>query len=487
MHAQFPSASLIQCPSNETKSIQTSSIFDANNDNRERVRSVAARGDTEQFTEFFGGLANVSVEVAMISLRGAEFDSVLPDAKNQLDSRKYDAMKSYFADLMDRIATNGTSWTIISSAAEKRRYDKYAKVMEVMLREDLIAVKDGGSYRFDMLDPYCRSYRLDSEANRLFKVVTVSQINTTHFINKELNKKNRQNKKNTPHDLKYLEELILQLGFDHAACAEELRSIKVDQKLLAAYNADSIQLEDFLDKTLSKRELTGLFSFLRNLATQNISPSRSYKNGRISTRYISLPSRWRKHLLLNGVKIQEYDISSCHAAIWISKFAKDLSEKQILKNAFEDGRFYDLFTSDRASRNYVKKQFLSWINGDRGYSKEIEEDGQKKRVFVAKKFGSHPLDEIIAKVAPNFARLVRSIDIHGKYARSEFACLHQEWEAAIMVDMMLQWAEKNKLVYLPVHDGWLTIPEHAEQITEKVKALWLEHCEMKPKVVKYCS
>ena len=81
MHAQFPSASLIQCPSDETKSIQTSSIFDANNDNRERVRSVAARGDTEQFTEFFGGLANVSVEVAMISLRGAEFDSVLPDAK----------------------------------------------------------------------------------------------------------------------------------------------------------------------------------------------------------------------------------------------------------------------------------------------------------------------------------------------------------------------------------------------------------------------
>jgi hypothetical protein len=199
-----------------------------------------------------------------------------------------------------------------------------------------------------------------------------------------------------------------------------------------------------------------------------------------------LPSRWRKHLSFKGVKLDEYDISSCHAAIWISQFAVDANEKEILKNAFEDGSFYDLFVGDGVSRSFVKKQFLSWINGDRGYSKEIEVDGVKKRVFKPKKFGSHPLDQVIAQVAPNFARAVRAIDINGKYARSKFACLHQEWEAAIMVDKMLQWAEKNKLVYLPVHDGWMTIPAHADQISEKVKALWLEHCGMTPNIVKYC-
>ena len=486
MQTQFPSTNSIQCLSDQVQGVKTCQNIDANSEEKKTIRSGAAGGDVELLTEFFRGLQNISVEVAVISLRGADFDDVLPDAENQLDIRKYGAMKSYFADLMDRIASNGTDWTIISSGLEKKIYDKYAKVMELMLREDLITVKNGGSYRFAMLNPYCRSYRLKSEADRLFKMVTVSKINTTDFIIKALNKREKHKNQETLDELKYLEELMLKIGFDHAACAAELSSITVDQQLLAAYNANNIKIEDFLEKTLSKSEVSGLFSFLRYQSQQNVSPSRSAKNGRISTRYINLPSRWRKHLSFKGVKLDEYDISSCHAAIWISQFAVDASEKQILKNAFEDGSFYDLFVGDGVSRSYVKKQFLSWINGDRGYSKEIEVDGVKKRVFKPKKFGSHPLDKIIAQVAPNFARTVRAIDINGKYARSKFACLHQEWEAAIMVDQMLQWAEQNKLVYLPVHDGWMTIPDHADQISEKVRALWLKHSGMTPKVVRYC-
>lgn len=486
MPTQFPLTSSSEEPS---KSIYTSGLIikiAANRGDNETVEERAAGGGVEQISDSLRGLMDISVEIAVLSLRGVFFESVLPDARSGLDRRKYKAMKTYFNDLMDRFAAYGTNWMIISSAKEKKLYDSYFDVIDIMLQTDIITVKDGGRYRFNMFDAHCRAYRLKNQADRLDKEVKVTQFSTNDFIARAAKNKQQKKNKDTPVDLKYLEELMLQLQFDHIACAAELRTTKVDQQLLMQYNANIIKKEDFLDKTLTKNELTGLFSFLQDLAKQDVSPSRSEKNGRISTQYINLPSRWRKHLSLANVKLEEYDISSCHAAIWIKMFAEDIGEKEVLKNAFQEGRFYDLFVSTGATRSFIKKQFLSWVNGDRGHAKESVVNGKKVRVFKPKKFGSHPLDKIIAKVAPNFARLVRSIDINGKYARSEFACLHMQWEAVMMVDRMLPWAAENKLVYLPVHDGWMTIPEHAAQITEKVKALWLEHCEMTPKVVKYC-
>jgi hypothetical protein len=242
-------------------------------------------------------------------------------------------------------------------------------------------------------------------------------------------------------------------------------------------------LEGVFNYYHSMGELISLFQFLRDFNERIVKITKSKNCHRLSSIYIQLASKWRKCLRWQGHELEEYDISCCHAPMWINIFATG-KEKELLKDSYEKGKFYDLFMSDGVSRKRRKEEFQSWINGDRYDVLRTGVKGRFTTTKTLKKFGSHPLDAIVGQVTPDFARAVRSAPVNGKKGRSEFACLNMKAEAAIMVDLMLDWASGTNTVYLPIHDGWMTVPEHGDRITAQVKKLWHREFGMTPNVTK---
>lgn len=181
--------------------------------------------------------------------------------------------------------------------------------------------------------------------------------------------------------------------------------------------------------------------------------------------------------------MEEYDIACCHAPMWITTFSTG-NEAKVLQKAYEAGKFYDLFVTEFVSRSFIKKQFQSWMNGDRYDVQRKAINGAFKTTRTLKSFGSHPLDKVVATVAPDFAVAVRSAAVYGKKERSKFACLNMKIEAAIMVDKMLDWASSTNTVYFPIHDGWMTIPGHGDRVAAQAQKLWHNEFGMTPHITK---
>ncbi len=464
-----------------------------NNGEKQMKERKGGVGEGKQLRDKSASLGDISTTVVRCSLSSVPFSSIVPDS-NRIDRRKYGRMATYFNHLMDRLIRSGDDWMIVSSAFEKKIYDNYHEVVQLLYDKEIIEAKNSRRFRFSDQESYCRSYRLDEQYRIKPPELKLEEVTTASLV-QLLNK--GKPKPDVPvrlNRLKYLKKLMVDLTFDESACEGDLKQLfGDDQSLLKVYNRLVAEnrgeeetkkfLEEVFGVYVSMGELLSLFHFLREFNQRSFRISQSRTCQRLTSIYVQLASRWRKYLRWQGQRMIVCDISCCHAPMWISTFATG-KEKEMLTKAYEAGKFYDLFVTDFVSRSFLKKQFQTWMNGDRYDLQRKAINGRFKTTRTLKTFGSHPLDKVVAKVAPDFARAVRSAGVFGRKGRREFACLNMKIEAAIMVDQMLDWASDTNTVYFPIHDGWMTVPGHGERVAAQVKKLWHHEFNMTPHITK---
>lgn len=430
--------------------------------------------------------SGVSTTVLRLSPSSVSFLSLM-EGQGDLDRRRWRAMEKYYSHLMDRLARSAGDWLVVNSAREKQLYDKYNRVIDLLIKKKVIEAKNGGKFRFSKDkaradDGYCRSYRLRNEHLMTAPVPSLDTVDVGLLEKRSERKQLDQPKKQRLTRLRYLDKLVGEIEVDYKGCEEELvrepgeltAMVKRYQAMVDA-GAQPEELAGLLGEIttfgMSEGEVESLFRFLHDSQEHRHNLKRSRTCARLTAIYTQCASRWRRFWKWKGIPLVGDDISSCHAVFWINRFASG-DEKAELIAGYEKGQFYELFMDGKHSRGYIKEQFQTWMNGDRYSLSKKSVNGAYRTVKKKHEFGSHPLDNIVGAVFPNFARSVRSIEIYGKTRRSRFACANMKSEAAIMIDAMLEWAKDNDVVYYPIHDGWLTIPDHREMIRDQVRTFW---------------
>lgn len=86
----------------------------------------------------------------------------------------------------------------------------------------------------------------------------------------------------------------------------------------------------------------------------------------------------------------------------------------------------------------------------------------------------------ISKRYPKFADTMAKMRILGPNQKSKFACDIMKRESEVMVQMVGRKCMREKLVYLPIHDGFLTLPRHYDRVCEIVTESFLATTGSKP-------
>ena len=200
---------------------------------------------------------------------------------------------------------------------------------------------------------------------------------------------------------------------------------------------------------------------------------------------IQMPSVARKNLILKAdasMPLFEYDIKSCMPVILLG-IPKEPAENTTLK-AFLDGDIYTAIASECGvtdSRDDIKQEFLRFVNG-----------GVRNYVYTF--FHQH---------LPTLAEWA----LKGKGAKKGMAWYGQSVEAEIMVQdvprQLINVGGANNIIvqnqfnslicggnpddgilYIPMHDGWLGIEQHEQQIAATVRAEFFRRLDYRITITK---
>jgi len=74
----------------------------------------------------------------------------------------------------------------------------------------------------------------------------------------------------------------------------------------------------------------------------------------------------------------------------------------------------------------------------------------------------------LSKRYPTFADTMAQMRIFGPKQKERFACEIMRRESTVMVQMVGERCRRKRLVYLPIHDGFLTLPDQYDHVCEIV-------------------
>lgn len=173
--------------------------------------------------------------------------------------------------------------------------------------------------------------------------------------------------------------------------------------------------------------------------------------GRLYHSIIEMPRESRSNLVFKEDKspLIEYDIKSCHPVLLLPLISCPI-EKERYRVLLD----HDIYSTIRSSMNVIddrdgmKTQFLIYINrSDRNSS---------PKNLIHNFFSNH---------FPNFTDEILNV-------RKDLAVYLQQEESQIMVQDLGTYCNKNKLYWIPCHDGWMGIEDSQLQIINEVSRLF---------------
>ena len=209
------------------------------------------------------------------------------------------------------------------------------------------------------------------------------------------------------------------------------------------------------------------------------------KEGRLYSLYLNAPRLFRRILRWNGKHpMVEGDVAASHFHFLLKYFA-DAKERK--------GMIVDLQTSDpylsmcghpkEVRREDLKASSHQFKYGSRLKTYPRRRDNKwlemrrRKRTIL---YREGLFFRNISKRYPRFADTMAKMRILGPNQKSKFACKIMRRESDVMVQMVGRKCMREKLVYLPIHDGFLTLPRHYDRVCEIVTESFLATTGSKP-------
>jgi hypothetical protein len=224
-----------------------------------------------------------------------------------------------------------------------------------------------------------------------------------------------------------------------------------------------------------KRLLPCVKRFQRRKFDAMISPT----EGRFHANYIYAPSEFRGLMRYgDGVQFVEGDVAGCHFHFLLDEMADANERNQMAKDlAAPDPYLAMCGNPSGVSRGELKQSSHLFKFGTRTDVRRFVGDWDA--------FGMVPYREgvfyrhLSAKY-PVFAEaMARKPITHAKH-RSDYACAVMRREAEVMVHRVGSRCMAEGLVYLPIHDGFLTLPHQFERVCEIVGEEFMTECGSVP-------
>jgi len=197
------------------------------------------------------------------------------------------------------------------------------------------------------------------------------------------------------------------------------------------------------------------------------------KEGRFYSTYIYAPKVMRKLMLWDGKKpMVEGDVAGSHFHFLLKEMTDAKERKEMEKDLVSADPYLAMCSHPKGiAREDLKGSSHQFKYGSRlkRYPKMNDLDWAKfrmeKRTLL---YREGLLYRHIIKKYPQFAATMAQMPIFGHNQKSKYACGIMRREAKVMVHMVGQRCMKEKLVYLPIHDGFLTLPKHYDRVCEIV-------------------
>jgi hypothetical protein len=226
-----------------------------------------------------------------------------------------------------------------------------------------------------------------------------------------------------------------------------------------------------------KRLLPCVKRFQRGKFDAMISPT----EGRFHANYTYAPSEFRSLMRYGGgVKFVEGDVAACHFHFLLDEMTDRDERKQMVKDlAAADPYLAMCGNPSGVSRDELKQSSHLFKFGTRSDVRRFVGDYES---FAMVPYREGVFYRHLSAKYPVFSVAMANKPItHAKH-RSDYACEVMWREAKVMVHRVGSRCMAEGLVYLPVHDGFLTMPLQFDRVCEILAEEFRAQCGSVPRI-----
>ena len=196
------------------------------------------------------------------------------------------------------------------------------------------------------------------------------------------------------------------------------------------------------------------------------------KEGRLYSTYLYAPKVFRRLLRWDGKhKMVEGDVAASHFHFLLAEMTDSTEREMMKKDLVSPDPYLSMCAvTDASLRADLKSSSHQFKYGSRAkkYPQKMTdwdwwEMRRENRTILYREglFFRH-----ISKRYPRFADTMAKKRIFGKNQKSLFACEIMRRESDVMVQTVGKRCMSEKLVYLPIHDGFLTLPTQYDRVCQ---------------------
>jgi hypothetical protein len=191
------------------------------------------------------------------------------------------------------------------------------------------------------------------------------------------------------------------------------------------------------------------------------------KEGRLYSVYLYSPKEFRKLIRLDGKReLVEGDVAACHFHLFLDEMTDEKEREEMKRDLLSSDPYLSMCgVSDVSLRAELKKASHKFKYGNRTVNQKVLQDAGSPVGLTYREglFFRH-----ISKKYPVFAESMAQKKISHPKHRSDFSCQIMRKESEIMVQLVGEQCMMEKLFYLPIHDGFLTLPEQFDRVCQIV-------------------
>jgi hypothetical protein len=205
------------------------------------------------------------------------------------------------------------------------------------------------------------------------------------------------------------------------------------------------------------------------------------KTGRLDSVYLNAPKEFRRLLRLDGQhRLVEGDVGGCHFHFLLEEMTDPDERKRMEKDLLSPDPYLSMCGNPAGvSREDLKKSSHLFKYANR-VTKTFLLSGYEWFKSVPYKEGL--FYQHLSKRYPVFCRRMSEKEISHKKHRSEFACAVMKKESKVMVEEVGRRCLTEKLIYLPIHDGFLTLPDQYDRVCQIVTECFKKETGSVPKI-----
>lgn len=241
----------------------------------------------------------------------------------------------------------------------------------------------------------------------------------------------------------------------------------VVKKFIGTLEKTKINKTDLLKLEIEAGRFVTLYRYALRFMSGKYDAKIGKNDGRCHANYTYAPSEFRSLMRYGGKQaFVEGDVAACHFHFLLDEMADPDERSAMLADLAATDPYLAMCGNPAGVKRADLKQSSHIFKfGSRRDVRIFVSDNKATKIVPYRKGLFY---RYISAKYPHFAEFMARKRITHKIHKKEYACALMKREAGVMVHAVGTRCAAEGLIYLPVHDGFLTLPRHYDQVCEIV-------------------